>query len=277
MRCASGRASRRCALVHSWGRYDAVPPEAGRCAARPERSWNSGTDRLSTHGHPGGRHHEHPHSLLAPARRRPRAVRRVPARLQAARGPARRVLRAPAREHDQMVLTTYGRSSGFCVDPIEKKPLNHFLPGTSVLSFGTAGCNLACRFCQNWDISKSREIDTLADQAAPETIAARRGAPRLPQRRVHLQRPGDLPRVRDGRRRRLPRARHHDRRGHGRLHVRRAAARVLRADGRGQRRPQGVHRRVLPPRQRRPRSSPCSTRSSTSCTRPTCGSRSRRC
>jgi pyruvate formate lyase activating enzyme len=76
-----------------------------------------------------------------------------------------------AREHDTVVLTTWGRSSGFCVDPIEKKPLNHFLPGTAVLSFGTAGCNLACRFCQNWDISKSREVDTLADQAAPETIA----------------------------------------------------------------------------------------------------------
>jgi pyruvate formate lyase activating enzyme len=76
-----------------------------------------------------------------------------------------------AREGDQVVLTTYGRSSGFCVDPIEKKPLNHFLPGTSVLSFGTAGCNLACRFCQNWDISKSREIDTLADAASAETIA----------------------------------------------------------------------------------------------------------
>jgi len=72
----------------------------------------------------------------------------------------------------QMVLTTYGRSSGFCVDPIEKKPLNHFYPGTSVLSFGTAGCNLGCRFCQNWDISKAREFDRLADQAAPETIAA---------------------------------------------------------------------------------------------------------
>jgi pyruvate formate lyase activating enzyme len=72
---------------------------------------------------------------------------------------------------ERIVLTTYGRSSGFCVDPIEKKPLNHFLPGTPVLSFGTAGCNLACSFCQNWDISKSREIDTLADRAMPETIA----------------------------------------------------------------------------------------------------------
>jgi pyruvate formate lyase activating enzyme len=77
-----------------------------------------------------------------------------------------------ARQSDQVVLTSYGRSSGFCVDPIEKKPLNHFLPGTSVLSFGTAGCNLACRFCQNWDISKSKEIDTLADAASPSALAA---------------------------------------------------------------------------------------------------------
>lgn len=70
-----------------------------------------------------------------------------------------------------MVLTTYGRSSGFCIDPIEKKPLNHFLPGTPVLSFGTAGCNLTCKFCQNWDISKSREFDKLADAASPDQIA----------------------------------------------------------------------------------------------------------
>jgi pyruvate formate lyase activating enzyme len=75
------------------------------------------------------------------------------------------------RQDDQIVLTSYGRSSGFCVDPIEKKPLNHFLPGTAVLSFGTAGCNLACRFCQNWDISKARDYDVLADQASPEQIA----------------------------------------------------------------------------------------------------------
>ncbi len=75
------------------------------------------------------------------------------------------------REGDRMVLTTYGRSSGFCVDPIEKKPLAHFYPGSRVLSFGTAGCNLSCKFCQNWDISKSREIDRLADRASPEAIA----------------------------------------------------------------------------------------------------------
>jgi pyruvate formate lyase activating enzyme len=72
---------------------------------------------------------------------------------------------------NEMVLTTYGRSSGFCIDPIEKKPLHHFYPGSSVLSFGTAGCNLACKFCQNWDISKSRDMDRLMDQASPEEIA----------------------------------------------------------------------------------------------------------
>jgi len=71
----------------------------------------------------------------------------------------------------QMYLTTYGRSTGFCVDPIEKKPLNHFLPGTSVLSFGTAGCNLGCQFCQNWSISKSREIERLSETAGPADIA----------------------------------------------------------------------------------------------------------
>jgi len=75
------------------------------------------------------------------------------------------------RQHDKVVLTSYGRSSGFCVDPIEKKPLNHFLPGTPVFSFGTAGCNLSCKYCQNWDMSKSRQMDTLAAQATPEQIA----------------------------------------------------------------------------------------------------------
>jgi pyruvate formate lyase activating enzyme len=75
------------------------------------------------------------------------------------------------RSGDQVVLTTYGRSSGFCIDPIEKKPLNHFFPGSSVFSFGTAGCNLACKFCQNWDISKSRDMDRLMDRATPKAIA----------------------------------------------------------------------------------------------------------
>jgi len=75
-------------------------------------------------------------------------------------------------EGGRMLLTTYGRSSGFCIDPVEKKPLNQFYPGTSVLSFGTAGCNLACKFCQNWDISKSKDMDRLMDAASPETIAS---------------------------------------------------------------------------------------------------------
>lgn len=77
-----------------------------------------------------------------------------------------------ARRGDELVLTTYGRASGYCIDPIEKKPLNHFLPGTPVLSFGTAGCNLTCKFCQNWDISKSRLMDRLMDRAPPGAIAA---------------------------------------------------------------------------------------------------------
>ena len=76
-----------------------------------------------------------------------------------------------ARRGHEIVLTTYGRSSGFCVDPIEKKALNHFMPGTPVLSFGTSGCNLGCKFCQNWDISKAREYDVLAERASPEDIA----------------------------------------------------------------------------------------------------------
>ena len=76
------------------------------------------------------------------------------------------------RSGGAMVLTTWGRSSGFCIDPVEKKPLNHFHPGSAILSFGTAGCNLACRFCQNWDISKTRQTDRLGETALPQAIAA---------------------------------------------------------------------------------------------------------
>jgi pyruvate formate lyase activating enzyme len=72
----------------------------------------------------------------------------------------------------QMVLTTYGRSSGFCIDPVEKKPLHHFYPGTPTLSFGTAGCNLSCKFCQNWDISRSKAFDRLTDEASAVEIAS---------------------------------------------------------------------------------------------------------
>ena len=153
-----------------------------------------------------------------------------------------------ARENDRIVLTTWGRSSGFCVDPIEKKPLNHFLPGTPVLSFGTAGCNLACKFCQNWDISKSRELDTLADQATPETIAA--AARRLGCASVaftyndpviFLEYAVDVARG-------LPRDRHPDGGGDRRRDLPGAAGRLLPPHGRRQRRPQGVHGGVLPAR-----------------------------
>ncbi|MDR0626946.1 MAG: AmmeMemoRadiSam system radical SAM enzyme, partial [Bifidobacteriaceae bacterium] len=68
-------------------------------------------------------------------------------------------------------LTTYGRSSGFARDPVEKKPLYHFLPGSGVFSFGTAGCNLSCRFCQNWEISTARDMDRLMARASPDEVA----------------------------------------------------------------------------------------------------------
>ena len=64
----------------------------------------------------------------------------------------------------------YGRPTGFAIDPIEKKPLNHFLPGSKILSFGTAGCNLGCKFCQNWTISKARMDDSNSFYASPEDV-----------------------------------------------------------------------------------------------------------
>ena len=64
----------------------------------------------------------------------------------------------------------YGKPTGFGIDPIEKKPLNHFLPGTSVLSFGTAGCNLGCKFCQNWSISKAKLDEVNSLTATPEDV-----------------------------------------------------------------------------------------------------------
>ena len=169
-----------------------------------------------------------------------------------------------ARKDGEIVLTTYGRSSGFCVDPIEKKPLNHFLPGTPVLSFGTAGCNLACRFCQNWDISKSREIDTLADAASPETIAD--AAERLGCASVaftyndpviFLEYAVD---VADAcRERGIKRGGRHRR-----LRLPRAAGRALRAHRRGERRPEGLHASGSTAGSAAAAWAPCSRRSSTS-------------
>ena len=125
-----------------------------------------------------------------------------------------------AREDGEgMELTAYGRSTGFCVDPIEKKPLNHFLPGSSVLSFGTAGCNLACSFCQNWDISKSREIGAPERARHAGHDRARRRAAQLRERRLHLQRSGHLHGIRARHGGRLPRGRREERRGHRGLYL----------------------------------------------------------
>ena len=160
----------------------------------------------------------------------------------------------------QMVLTTYGRSSGFCIDPIEKKPLNHFYPGTSVLSFGTAGCNLGCRFCQNWDISKARAFDRLADAGLAGSHRRRRAPAGLPVGRLHLQRSGDLRRIRDGCGGCLPGA------GIAAVAVTagymtgRFAPGILPAHGRGQRGFERVHRGVLPPLNASANSRRCWTR-----------------
>ena len=176
-----------------------------------------------------------------------------------------------------MELTGYGRSTGFCVDPIEKKPLNHFLPGSSVLSFGTAGCNLACAFCQNHDISKSREVARLSAHAMPETIA--RAAERLGCASVaytyndpvifmeYALDTADACRAR------------------GIKNVAVTAGficeeprkRFFAGDGRGQRRSQGLHRALLRKALRRLARSRCSIRSNISSTRRMSGPRSRRC
>ena len=149
------------------------------------------------------------------------------------------------REGDAIVLTTYGRSSGFCIDPIEKKPLNHFYPGSSVLSFGTAGLQPRVQVLPelgHLEVARDGHADGRGVAGGDRRDG---GGDRLQERRVHLQRSGHLRRVRDGHRGCLPRAGRQDRRRDGGLHRRRRAARVLREDGRRQRRPQGLHRRVL--------------------------------
>ena len=131
----------------------------------------------------------------------------------------------------RMVLDTYGKSTGFCIDPIEKKPLSHFLPGTPVLSFGTAGCNLGCKFCQNWDISKSREVSRLSDRAMPHDIALGGEGQWLSKRGLYLQRPGHLGRIRDRHRACLSRNGDQVGGGHRGLHHRAGSWRFLSRDG----------------------------------------------
>ena len=147
--------------------------------------------------------------LVAPARRRPHPVRPVPARLPAARRPARRCASCASATATRWCSRPTAARPGSASTRSRRSRSTTSIPASSVLSFGTAGCNLACKFCQNWDISKSREMDRLMDAAIARSDrrsrAARSGCS---ERRVHLQRPGDLRRVRDGHRRRLPRARH---------------------------------------------------------------------
>ena len=173
-----------------------------------------------------------------------------------------------ARQGDQMVLTTYGRSSGFCVDPIEKKPLNHFLPGTPVLSFGTAGCNLTCKFCQNWDISKARALDRIQDLASARRDCRSGGAKRLPVGRIHLQRSCDLSRICGGRGAGLSRARDQDSGGERRLHLAGAAVEFFRHMDAANIDLKGLHRGVLQEALLRQARLPCWRRSNTSSTRP---------
>ena len=167
------------------------------------------------------------------------------------------------RNRNGIELYTYGRSSGFCVDPIEKKPLNHFLPGTPVLSFGTAGCNLACKFCQNWDMSKSREMDTLADAASPDDHRAGGrdlGCPASRSRTtipiVFMEYAIDVAQA-------CREVGVQDRRGDRRLHVPGASCRVLSLDGRRQRGPEGIHGAISIAGSAARSSRPCSTRSFT--------------
>jgi pyruvate formate lyase activating enzyme len=73
-------------------------------------------------------------------------------------------------ENGKLVSLGYGKTTGFAVDPVEKKPLNHFLPGSKILSFGTAGCNLGCKFCQNWDLSKARLAEKESADVTPAQV-----------------------------------------------------------------------------------------------------------
>ena len=125
----------------------------------------------------------------------------------------------------QIVSTTYGRSTGFCIDPIEKKPLNQFYPGTAVLSFGTPGCNLGCTFCQNWTMSRAQDIEAACEPAEPQAIAAAAKTARLPQRGVHLQRSDHLGGIRHRHGPGVPRGRRENRGRHLGLHHRRGPAR----------------------------------------------------
>ncbi len=139
----------------------------------------------------------------------------------------------------------YSRVCAAHVDPIEKKPLFHFLPGTMAFSVATAGCNVNCKMCQNWDISQVRPEQVIEHLPAAEEPRRARPPKSMPLHRLHLQRAGGLLRIRAGFRRGRPR-RGREKRGHQRrLHPGRAAETVVPPRGRHQDRPQGLLREVL--------------------------------
>jgi len=76
-----------------------------------------------------------------------------------------------ANQGGKLYSLGYAHPAALQVDPIEKKPLNHFLPGSRVFSLGTAGCNMGCFYCQNWDISKSRSDQVNSTYVPPEDVA----------------------------------------------------------------------------------------------------------
>ena len=138
----------------------------------------------------------------------------------------------------------YSRVCAAHVDPIEKKPFFHFAPGTMAFSVATAGCNVNCKMCQNWEISQSRPEQVEAPISHPRTSPPWRGSTLL-FHRLHLQRAGGLFRVRHGYRGGRPRCRREERRDQWRLHPGRAAETVVPPRGRHQSRPQSVFREVL--------------------------------
>jgi len=73
-------------------------------------------------------------------------------------------------QNGNIASLSYGKTTGFAVDPIEKKPLNHFYPGSKTLSFGSIGCNLACRFCQNASTAQSYDLSLLTTSATPDDV-----------------------------------------------------------------------------------------------------------
>ena len=105
-------------------------------------------------------------ALVGDDGRRPSALLPLPAALPHRRRPDGFCF-IRKNEGGRLVQLGYGRPAAIAMDPVEKKPLNHFFPGTKILSMGTAGCNMGCFFCQNWDISKAKSDQVNSPDAQP--------------------------------------------------------------------------------------------------------------